>query len=427
MTTEIAVLNKCGVALAADSAVTTSQKIFQTANKIFSLSKVHPLGAMVFSHADLMGLPWEIIIKDYRDRLSSTLLDTVDSHAAHFFAGVKKYESGFYPEKLYVRMCCDEFVDKVRAGIRRNIERRLETAKFVRKTTIAKINREYIHKNFALAAKAKDLDLRQVVDFSSFVGAFESEIQECYSGKLRYYAGDVEDLYDKFRKAAYDICTKEFFPAGFSGLVFAGYGAGEIFPSVECYHCGGVILGHPAICKNAQRSARITSSTASVIRPFAQDDVISMFIEGIAPRFDNNVRELIDYLFDGYTQTLFQALDLKYNGTTKEAKMTKKIRVAFLDKLNDTLDKYKRKNHITPIMSIVSTLPASELARLADTLVSLTSIKRQMSFDKETVGGPTDVALITKSDGFVWIKRKHYFDGAINHQFFANYFRGIPS
>jgi hypothetical protein len=41
----------------------------------------------------------------------------------------------------------------------------------------------------------------------------------------------------------------------------------------------------------------------------------------------------------------------------------------------------------------------------------------------DSVGGPIDVAVISKIDGFVWIKRKHYFDPALNHQFFSNYFQ----
>jgi len=42
---------------------------------------------------------------------------------------------------------------------------------------------------------------------------------------------------------------------------------------------------------------------------------------------------------------------------------------------------------------------------------------------EETVGGPIDVAVISKGDGFVWIKRKHYFRPELNHCFFRNYFR----
>ena len=36
----------------------------------------------------------------------------------------------------------------------------------------------------------------------------------------------------------------------------------------------------------------------------------------------------------------------------------------------------------------------------------------------ETVGGPVDVAVISKGDGFIWIRRKHYFDPALNTRYF---------
>jgi len=67
MTAEIAILNKNGVALASDSAVTIqkpgTQKIYNTANKLFMLSKYHPVGVMVYGMAELMGIPWETVIK----------------------------------------------------------------------------------------------------------------------------------------------------------------------------------------------------------------------------------------------------------------------------------------------------------------------------------------------------------------------------
>jgi hypothetical protein len=41
--------------------------------------------------------------------------------------------------------------------------------------------------------------------------------------------------------------------------------------------------------------------------------------------------------------------------------------------------------------------------------------------EDETVGGPIDVAVISKGDGLIWIKRKHYFSPELNRQFFVNY------
>lgn len=59
------------------------------------------------------------------------------------------------------------------------------------------------------------------------------------------------------------------------------------------------------------------------------------------------------------------------------------------------------KYFINPILSVLSTLPKTELASMAESLVNLTSMKRHISSVSETVGGPIDVALISKGDGLV--------------------------
>ena len=68
-------------------------------------------------------------------------------------------------------------------------------------------------------------------------------------------------------------------------------------------------------------------------------------------------------------------------------------------------------------------LPKDELANLAESLVSLTALHRKVSRDLEAVGGAIDVAVISKGDGFVWIKRKHYFKPELNMHFKLNYLR----
>lgn len=40
---------------------------------------------------------------------------------------------------------------------------------------------------------------------------------------------------------------------------------------------------------------------------------------------------------------------------------------------------------------------------------------------RETVGGPIDVAVITRGDGFIWIRRKHYFEPSLNPRAMAKF------
>jgi hypothetical protein len=97
----------------------------------------------------------------------------------------------------------------------------------------------------------------------------------------------------------------------------------------------------------------------------------------------------------------------------------KKLSKDFVKRLDD----YSRTSHVNPIIESVGALPKEELAAMAESLVNLTSFKRHVTRDLETVGGPIDVALISKGDGFVWIKRKHYFAASLNPQFMAKYAR----
>ncbi|MGM9571627.1 MAG: hypothetical protein ACI3ZR_05340, partial [bacterium] len=61
MTAEVVIMNKQGVAIAADSAVTLpgpeNSKIYNTASKVFMLSKYEPVGIMVYGNASFINIP----------------------------------------------------------------------------------------------------------------------------------------------------------------------------------------------------------------------------------------------------------------------------------------------------------------------------------------------------------------------------------
>ena len=81
MTSEVVVMNRMGVALAADSAVTLemgdSSKVRDSALKLFMLSKYRPVGVMVYNNAQLLGVPLETIIKLFRRKLGRRPFDTL--------------------------------------------------------------------------------------------------------------------------------------------------------------------------------------------------------------------------------------------------------------------------------------------------------------------------------------------------------------
>jgi len=107
MTAVIGILNKQAVAIAADSAVTVlgehGRKIFNSANKIFALSKYHPVGVMIYNSATFMGTPWETIIKMYRRHLGKSSYNELKDYQADLlrFSTLKIFTRRLTIRKLY--------------------------------------------------------------------------------------------------------------------------------------------------------------------------------------------------------------------------------------------------------------------------------------------------------------------------------------
>ena len=101
MTAEVAIMNRTAVALAADSAVTIGggqnvPKIYNTVNKLFMLSKYHPVGIMVYGNAEFMRIPWETVIKMYRNHLGARSFDALDGYVSSYAKENWKYYSSYH-------------------------------------------------------------------------------------------------------------------------------------------------------------------------------------------------------------------------------------------------------------------------------------------------------------------------------------------
>jgi hypothetical protein len=123
---------------------------------------------------------------------------------------------------------------------------------------------------------------------------------------------------------------------------------------------------------------------------------------------------------------MLNKLDLK-NGDGRDIldQMGAEAEKAFLNGLKTDAFEQIRSLSQSAIEDMVEFMPKPEIAKMAEALVNLTSIKRRVSRGMETVGGPIDVALISQAEGFVWIKRKHYFPANLNARYFARVGSGM--
>ena len=95
-----------------------------------------------------------------------------------------------------------------------------------------------------------------------------------------------------------------------------------------------------------------------------------------------------------------------------------KAEAAFLESVqNDGMESIRLGNQ-DAVEDMVEFMPKQDLAEFAEALVNLSSLQRRVNSGFETVGGPVDVAVISKAEGLVWVKRKHYFPQDLNARFF---------
>jgi hypothetical protein len=209
-----------------------------------------------------------------------------------------------------------------------------------------------------------------------------------------------------------------------SGIVVAGFGDDETFPSVVSLAVEGIANSILKYRIEEERCDSITLDSGSCIIPFAQQEMVVTFMEGVDPQYQQAMEMDLARIFAAYTKDVVESIDKLDKEEKKELlQKLKVVRIDILKRYREKLEEYRSSAYAQPIVSVVSVIPKSELATLAESLVHLTSLKRKVSMSAETVGGPIDVAVISKGDGLVWIKRKHYFSAELNNQFFANYYR----
>lgn len=64
--------------------------------------------------------------------------------------------------------------------------------------------------------------------------------------------------------------------------------------------------------------------------------------------------------------------------------------------------------------AVLAAMPLQDAIDLAEFMVDLTIQFARFRPGAQTVGGPVEVAAISKHEGFRWVKRKYYFDRALN-------------
>jgi hypothetical protein len=413
ITAEIAIINRSAVTLAADSAVTLNvrgaEKVYTSADKLFELSTYDPIGIMIYNNLDFMGIPIDVAIKRFRDLHITDHYPTVIAAADAFFDHLENYLSAdpdaqkqngrhiVLPVMRQVRFDFDRAAGQAVAQSAKDKRKRPNYPQLLTRTIntfLQNIDKLPISSCFSEIGEGDILELYSTT-FDESIDAYFSELP---------ISDDHKDL---LRKLMLTTVTRDTYSDSLTGIVFAGFGKNETFPSMISFEMDGMIANR---LKKIERQRVVTTRaemSAEVI-PFAQREMVDRFLYGVDPEFEDGIEEFVKTVIQACGDNIIKAIP-------RTSKATKaKLSQSLADSADVALE-FWRKNMIPKvkgrfrqqIQDMLLLMPKPEMANLAEALVNLTSVKRKFSAEKETVAGPIDVAIISRTDGFMWVKRKH--------------------
>jgi len=416
MTTEVAILNRQAVAIASDSASTAideyGRPIYSTAHKIFPLSQTEPVAIMIYGSAAFMGIPWETIIKIFRDRLGNTVYANLQEYGQSFLEFIRR-EKSFSPKEIQDRYVEDNlfaYMDALRSYVHQSIDYHFTFEEELDTQQLKELVADMIDKELD-RWKAGTTSIQEV---EVFTRRFRTEYTSLITSVIREVFEDLpindqaQLSLEKLSAALFTFFPKTSEVLPYSGIVITGFGESDIFPSLVSYKVQGTAMDELKYQIEPHRA--IGHDNSAMIIPFAQGEVMRTFIDGISPMMENFYEDFIEEIFRRYPGFILDELVEEMDSEERQQyeDRIREIGVENFQNSYNQIRQFQYEINVKPILTIVSILAKGELAEMADSLVNLTCLRKKFSNEDETVGGPVDVAVISKGDGLVWIRRKSY-------------------
>ena len=398
MSVGVCIINRNGIALAADSAGTyTGNKMFYNSmNKVFSLSRKYVYGAITYGATTIYNVSIDQVLKEFRTYLDSR------EHISDFFEILPLFEafinqnSSYYKFDLAEANHCNGLIKDLVVDWGNKI-----------KTVATEVDAE---NKISEILNQLETVMRGSLKIDNYdVSAY---IKTTYNDYFNMLIGMIVPELNNFptqKECFWDYICNYFNLSltnetnNYMGLFFAGYGHCDAFPKfthIELYRVVGGKIKYRLV-ENYEES----NNHAQIV-PLAQPDVILTFCKGISNRFINYIPQKVESIINSKIDALPDTFTIDQKNALKTSLSSSKAEIA--SAINTTI----QNDNVKPILDSVQLIPLPEMGFLAESLVNITSLKRTFAIDgnQQTVGGPTDVAVMSKGDGFVWIKRKHYFD-----------------
>jgi hypothetical protein len=391
------VLNPYGIALASDSAVTVAgayvARSYNSADKIFPVVGV-PVAVLHSGSASLFGVPWQVLIRQWAHSRGERQAPAVEDYAHEFTSWLSRQQTLVSPtaEADFFHWVVRDYL----LALRRRIQSELEakgldaTANRTPAREIATVVDEVMHQGVAQLERLDDFDGLSPQKAAQWCDAMRDRLSR-----------DIEWVFDdvpftdvgvelSHRAAGLLVHKTEAFETD-AVLTFAGYGEDEFFPGLYKITLSGSVAG--VVRGYDESRVAISSGNQVTITPLGITDAIHSFLRGSSPQYGVAAHESLEAFKEGVSAFV------------TDAEMLEKTANEAHEQLIRSLETVEWEEFVHPTLDVVETLPMAEMVRLADALVGLATL-RQVVRGGSSVGGPVDLARVTRDSGFEWVRKK---------------------
>jgi hypothetical protein len=423
MTAEIAIINKTAVALAADSAITISSsyrnnKVYNSAHKLFEMSISDPIGVMVNNDMHFMETPIPVIIMEYRAKAPrfNTIVEAAEHFREYLLSFAKSAPKDVRKRHVrdHVRPLVMELEGEIQKALVATISGKSEDAIPDASQTFGDVIDGIVAQRIEnFRSQLSEQTVAKLVGGEiNLTRDDESEIRDTVDQVL-----NISSVSEKQRREVVKIITdnigKVLWSTATTGFIVAGFGQKELFPTLVAFDLCGFIGGCVRYIEVETVDIDRNGYRARVI-PFAQREMVERFMYGIDGEIFERIKRPYEIMISEHRQFILDQIDFDHGDREAIEEAAIKAEAESFDSVTRRALDVILDDSRDEIEDMVEFMPKSELADMAEALVNITSIKRRVSSGMETVGGPIDVAVISRADGFVWIRHKQYFSSGLN-------------
>lgn len=388
MTSQIAVFNPLGVAVASDTVTTISSsrgiKTTSNAQKIWPLPEPHLLVIIESGSAVSNGVHTQLLINEWSRTLTGPL-PTVGDYAKSFadwFATI----SEIFPKESELGEVHWQLNDHY-LEVKRRVE--MDAAHAETQEEVAAILHNHSH---AALEWLQQLELFQGVvddDDVELLKELDIDLNEKIDYIFNGFPG-LDEVRETLLKCAPLVLSRIQDTGADTDLGFIGFGEKDYFATSIRLRCRAR-YGKTARLTIADAFGASAEDQSGSIACFAQDNAIFGFLRGA--QYD---------LMDSAYRYIWSAMT--DDGLTDDEDKLAHART-FLEGLRDHVGKIQFERYVSPMLDTIGSLSLIDVASLARSLVGMQAIRSAASPEPASVGGFIESLVIDRTHGIRWIHR----------------------